>query len=159
MSTQAITLVNPHIFDLNSQRSNKSIVDSPEKLSQNCTSQGEGENSSEKSTPLSKKLESLIDNGLSLVNSEMKETEDYSEDNASCEIDKLFKNSQVSSECGASYDAFGTKRNVMGESLLLDSPDNSKCLLLDALISYINSAVSSYFFKTDCFSLIFCRAK
>jgi len=149
LDTQAITLINPNLFDKERRRlprSNrvfKSTASDPGHLSRRSNESVSSREESVSSSPLAQK--SVCDSpSLDTKSSEQWEGKDGI-DSSGSKIDEHLQNLRdlrLDTDCNAYEDA----SYVAGDNQSLKSPkrpEKSKCLLLDALMSYLNSAVKN----------------
>lgn len=152
LDTQAITLINPNLFDKERRRlprSNhvfKTTVSDPGHLSRRSNESVSSREESVSSSPLAHK--SVCDSpSLDIKSSEQWE-EKGSGDSSRNKIDEHLQNLRdlrLDTDCNVYDDAsYVTGDNQSLKSL--KTPEKSKCLLLDALMSYLNSAVKNVAF-------------
>ncbi|XP_076174981.1 FHF complex subunit HOOK interacting protein 2A isoform X2 [Ptiloglossa arizonensis] len=154
LDTQAITLINPNLFSIENDRrrsvgSNRSSVKADTThgasgRSDESVSSREAENASQSSSPATQKLicESVTDATVSTVESQDCEVSQKGEDTCLMnEIDIHLQNLRDLrlDEFNGDYEDICCTEN---DQSILNSktPQKSKCLLLDALLSYINTA-------------------
>ncbi|XP_015434804.1 PREDICTED: protein FAM160B1-like [Dufourea novaeangliae] len=154
LDTQAITLINPNLF--NSEHDRRRTIGLSRPSNKPDTSRGtssqsnesvssrEAENASESSSPATQKPISVSTSDATAQNSEC---QDY-------EISQKFEDAALMNEIDthlqnlrdlrldAEYGGYEDGNCAENDQSLLDSktPQKSKCLLLDALLSYINTA-------------------
>lgn len=162
LDTQAVTLINPNLFnpendkrrsiEFNRSHSKAGTTRGSSSQSNGSISSRETENASQSSSPVIQK--EICGENSSVIQSSESQDYDVSQKNEDValinEIDTHLQNLQdlrLDGEYGNVYDE---SHCLEGDQSLFRSktPEKSKCLLLDALLSYINTAVSnklSYF--------------
>ncbi|XP_011639252.1 protein FAM160B1-like [Pogonomyrmex barbatus] len=144
LNTQAVTLINPNIFDkehrklLRSNHVFKTIASDPGHLSRRSNESVSSREESVSSSPLAQK--SVCDSpSLDVKNEQWGDKNgDYSENKIDEHLQNL-RDLRLDTDCNL-YD---NANYVTGDNQSLKSlkiPEKSKCLLLDALMSYLNSA-------------------
>ena len=161
LDTRAVTLINPNLFSTENDRrlrfAESNRPSSKTETTRGSSSQSNGsissrdvENASQSSSPI---IQKPISDESSVVAASSSDSQDYDvsqkgEDVALMnEIDTHLQNLQdlrLDVEYGTAYE--GSNCAEGDQSLLRpETPQKSKCLLLDALLSYINTAVSHGF--------------
>lgn len=157
LDTQAVTLINPNLFnsesdkrrsvEFNRSHSKAGTTRGSSSQSNGSISSRETESASQSSSPAIQK--EICGENSGVVQSSESQDYDVSQKNEDValinEIDTHLQNLQdlrLDGEYGNVYD---DSRCLDGDQSLLRSktPEKSKCLLLDALLSYINTAVSN----------------
>jgi len=149
LDTQAVTLINPNLFDKEQRR----LLRSNRSFKTTASSQGSSRRSNESissreesvsSSPLAQK--SVCDSPSIDTKSNEQWKEKRQEDSSGNKIDEHLQNLRdlrLDTDCNAYDDASYVA--VDNQSLKSSPciPEKSKCLLLDALMSYLNSAVNN----------------
>ncbi|PBC30285.1 hypothetical protein APICC_06382 [Apis cerana cerana] len=154
LDTQAVTLINPNLFnpendkrrsiEFNRSHSKAGTTRGSSSQSNGSISSRETENASQSSSPVIQK--EICGENSSVIQSSESQDYDVSQKNEDValinEIDTHLQNLQdlrLDGEYGNVYDE---SHCLEGDQSLLRSktPEKSKCLLLDALLSYINTA-------------------
>lgn len=160
LDTQAVTLINPNLFNSENEKRRSIEFNRPHSkagTARGSSSQSNGSISSRETEIVSQSSSPVIQKEICGENSgvaQSSESRDYdvsqkNEDVALInEIDTHLQNLQdlrLDGEYGNTYD---DSHCLDGDQSLLrpKTPEKSKCLLLDALLSYINTAVSNKLF-------------
>jgi len=153
LDTQAITLINPNLFDKERRklpRSNhvfKTTASDPGHLSRRSNESVSSREESISSSPLAQK--SVCDSPLLNMKSSEQWEEKDGGDSSRNKIDEHLQNLRdlrLDTECNAYEDAGYVASDNQSLKSPKKIPEKSKCLLLDALLSYLNSAVKNVFF-------------
>lgn len=149
LDTQAVTLINPNLFDKEQRR----LLRSNRSFKRTTSSQGSSRRSNESissreesvsSSPLAQK--SVCDSPSidTKSNEQWKEKgqEDFSENKIDEHLQNL-RDLRLNTDCNVYDDASYVAADNQSLKSPLNTPEKSKCLLLDALMSYLNSAVNN----------------
>lgn len=156
LDTQAVTLINPNLFnsendkrrsiDFNRSHNKVGTTRGSSSQSNGSISSRETENASQSSSPVIQKEICGENSGVITSESQDYDVSQKNEDVALInEIDTHLQNLQDLRLDGEYRNVYDDSHCLDGDQSLLRSktPEKSKCLLLDALLSYINTAVSN----------------
>ncbi|XP_050449467.1 FHF complex subunit HOOK interacting protein 2A-like isoform X3 [Cataglyphis hispanica] len=146
LDTQAVTLINPNLFDKEQRRllrSNRSFkrTTSSQSSSRRSNESISSREESVSSSPLAQK--SVCDSpSIDTKSNEQwkeKRQEDFSENKIDEHLQNL-RDLRLNTDCNVYDDASYVAADNQSLKSPLNTPEKSKCLLLDALMSYLNSA-------------------